>query len=279
MLSALKNSVSQAATATTQLFRSPSDIEAHRSSTAASFSAARRRLLQQALQGVGKTAASPDAEWEAHKSSHLALEALLRETRKDVQSYVEAARRLAMSSMRVGATVRSLGVTAGGANSEQLASGLEQVDSTARAALDEDIAFRVIAPIDAMLHDIDRLRPFIRERDLLKLDVDARQRALDALKASEGRGTSHETLLHKAQKLEKTRDALAASTRECVEKMRPLEQESGEGGSLPAALAAFVRGQLAFHEAAAGQLRAGVGAGGEECAKAQPLPPPLPQRG
>ncbi len=261
MLSSFTRGVSAAGANAAALFKSPSELDPHRSSTAASFSAARRRLLHGTLVSMGKATSAPDAEFAQRREQLAALEALLRDARREAQAAVEGARRLALAGARLGAAARSVGGAAFGRNAELFARALEGVDERARPQFDAECGERVLAPLDALIKECGALAPALRERDGIKTDVDARARTLDALKgASGGRAVAAETIAHKAAKLEASRDLLAKATAAIGERLRPLEREGLEG-SLPAALAAFARAQAAFHAAAAESL-AGVAIGG-----------------
>jgi len=262
MLSSITRGVSAAGANAVALFKSPSELDPHRSSTAASFSAARRRLYQGTLVSLGKATSAPDAEFEQRRAQLAALEALLRDARRDAQAAVEGARRLALAGARLGAAARSVGGGAFGRNAELFARALEGVDERARPRFDAECAERVLAPLDALVKECEALAPALRERDGIKTDVDARTRTLDALKGASGnRAVAADTIAHKSAKLEASRDLLEKATAAIGERLRPLEREGLEG-SFPAALAAFARAEAAFHAAATESLVAVSGSGG-----------------
>jgi len=260
MLSSLKTAAAGAASTTSSFFSSPREVEGGRSSAAAAFSAARRRLVQSALTGLGKAAPSKDADFEARKGQLEALGALLRDARRDAQGALDGARKLCLSQARLGSAARAVG--GGSALAEAFAGTLEAADCAPRESLEEALTSRVLRPLDALIAQCDALRPAVRDRDNLKTDVDARQRAVDGLKSSPG--TSREQLLHKQDKLDKTRAALGAATAAVLARLEPLEAEAGEGGSLLAALAAFGATLGVFYLDCHGSLGK--------------VPPPLPPR-
>jgi hypothetical protein len=67
-MQAIKKAAAQAASATSQLFKSPEDVEGGgRDSRLASLSAAKRRSVESILQATGQASGTPDPEWDARK--------------------------------------------------------------------------------------------------------------------------------------------------------------------------------------------------------------------
>ena len=133
MLSSLRSTISTANSSTRSFFSSPAEVDGPRGSTAASFSAVRRRLGQLTLQTMGKASASPDAEFAAHTAQLGAIDALVRDVRADAQACVEGVRRSALASARLGAAARGVGGAGFGRSSEAFARALEAAPAVAAA--------------------------------------------------------------------------------------------------------------------------------------------------
>lgn len=145
----------------------------------------------------------------------LILEKTLSELRRHVTVHLDAMRAMAHGSAEVGADVKKAyaglplegGATAETTLAQQVGAvgdGLAAIDGNARAAADTVIVRDVLGPLDSQLATIEGLRRDMREREMVKLDVDARTRKVAAMKEKGTAGGDPAELQRKEAKLANT---------------------------------------------------------------------------
>jgi hypothetical protein len=194
------------------------------------------------------------------KERLVVLEKTLSDLRRHVANYLDSMRAMAHASAEVGTDVKKAYAglpLEGGATAEtELASqvgtfgdGLAAIDGEARATADTVIVRDVLGPLESQLATIEGLRHDMRERELVKLDVDARTRKVAAMKEKGSAGGDPAELQRKEAKLANTQATLNDMTHRLYVHFDALDAQ--RHNVLGPAMRSFVNAQREFHSAGA----------------------------
>ena len=104
---------------------------------------------------------------------------------------------------------------------ESYAAGVGALDGGARARMDQAFLKEVLQPLDGLTGQLEELKAQMKERELIKLDFDARLRKLKLMKEKGTAGADPSEVPRKEQKLHTNAQALEQSTQgiyKCVVK-------------------------------------------------------------
>lgn len=230
----------------TSYMTSPVDGSSGHNGVVTKFFNVKRRVEESVMEALGKTEASPDDEYEMRSDRLSSYEKQVLALRGHVSAFIDASRALCFACDQVGEDVGKLYEDVAerdGPAVEGFKSGMKAFDGRFRTGSDEAIIKGILNPLDAQLDVFTELHKSMRERELTKVDVDARARKVKGIKEG-GSGGDAAKLAHKEEKLQRTRAALDAATRALYDRMDALE--SGRYAFLTPLLTRFGEVQRAF---------------------------------